>query len=150
MKNRLWLLWISLMLSSCGQLNQDGGASGDGEEVVFQSENKAGKWTTDQSTAQELKSMRNTIENFTSLNKKKYENLKAYQEFGDLMKMHVERVNSYCRLDPDSKNRLCANINRIHEQVDILHGEDIEKSRAALQAVNRIFGEVDSAFTYDE
>lgn len=150
MKNRWWLLWIPLVLSSCGQFSQDNDETQDGSDVIFKSENKAGKWTTDQSTAQELKSMKNTIENFTALNKKKYENLKAYQEFGDLMKMHVDRVNDYCRLDPDSKNRLCSNINRIHEQVDILHGEDMEKSKLALQKVNQIFSEVDSTFIYNE
>lgn len=144
----LLIFTLSAMMVSCGS---DSGSDinytmDNGQEFV--SVQEGGKWTTDLSTAQELKGLKNTLDNFNQLNKKKYENLKAYQEFGELMEMHVDRVNNYCRLDENSKNRLCSNLNRIKEQVVILKGDDMEKSRQALEAVNKIFSEVDATFNY--
>ena len=93
--------------------------------------------------------MRNTIENFTLLsNKKKLENLKAYQEFGDLMQMHAERVTTYCRLNPETKNLLCKKLDNIKSEVQTLHGDDMQKSKAALKNINTHLADIDSSFTY--
>ena len=92
--------------------------------------------------------MHYTIENFTLLNKKKFENLKAYQEFGDLMQMHVDRVTTYCKLDADTKNLLCRKLDKIKAEVQTLHGNDMEKSKEALKNINSILAEIDSSFSY--
>ena len=135
------------LLHSCN--NEQSQQISTQEEENFTSEVKEGKWTTDFATAQELKGMHYTIENFTLLsNKKKLENLKAYQEFGDLMQMHVDRVTTYCRLDADSKNRLCKKLDKIKTEAEILHGDDMEKSKAALKNVNLHLAEIDSSFSY--
>jgi len=62
------------------------------KEETFSSTQVNGKWTTDFKTAEELKVMRNTIENFTLLNKKKFENLKACQTLGKLL----DSQTSFC------------------------------------------------------
>jgi hypothetical protein len=118
------------------------------KEETFSSTQVNGKWTTDFKTAEELKVMRNTIENFTLLNKKKFENLKAYQEFGDLMAMHIERVSNNCGLDEKSKVILQSKLERMNVEVNILHGSDMEKSKLSIKKVNEALADIDSTFSY--
>ncbi len=146
MKNIIVLFIISCLLQSCNSAQRQQNSTQ--EEGNFTSELKEGKYTTDFETAQELKGMRNTIENFTLLNKKKFENLKAYQEFGDLMQMHVDRVTTYCKLDADTKNLLCKKLDKIKSEVETLHGDDMVKSKEALEHINSYLEEIDSSFNY--
>lgn len=147
MKQQTVLLFIALLIQGCNNKQNQISLSTFGEEN-FVSEQRNGKWTTDFTTAQELKGMRNTIENFTLLNKKKFENLSAYQEFGDLMQMHVDRVTTYCNLDADTKNLLCKKLDKVKAEVETFHGDDMEKSKAALKNINTILAEIDSSFSY--
>ena len=148
MKKIIALFLIGCLLQSCNN-NVSEQPSTQQEEEDFTSEMKNGKWTTDFATAQELKGLHYTIENFTLLShKKKLENLQAYQEFGDLMQMHVDRVTTYCRLDADSKNLLCKKLDKIKTEVQTLHGGDMEKSKAALKNINSHLAEIDSSFSY--
>jgi hypothetical protein len=149
MRNLIFMALLISVLMGCNQ--QQSGSSISPEEGLkdsFKSENKNGKHTTDFETAQELISMRFTIENFTLLNKKKFENLKAYQEFGDLMQMHIERITRFCKLDVDTKNLLCKKLEGITKEVEILHGSDMEKSKEALGKINYSLGQIDSTFNY--
>ncbi len=118
------------------------------EDTTFESRQENGKWTTDFKTAEELKVMRNTIENFTLLNKKKFENLKAYQEFGDLIAMHIERISNNCGLDKKSKAILHSKLEKMNIEVNILHGTDMEKSKFSVKKVNGALADIDSTFTY--
>jgi hypothetical protein len=141
-------LLISVLMG-CNQQQSGSSISPEkGLKDFFKSKNKNGKYTTDFETAQELISMRFTIENFTLLNKKKFENLKAYQEFGDLMQMHVERITRYCKLEVDTKNLLCKKLEGITKEVEILHGNDMEKSKEALGKINYSLSQIDSTFNY--
>jgi hypothetical protein len=146
MKQFFAILITSTLLFSCN--NQQSQSASSNTDENFISEQKNGKWTTDFTTAEELKGMHYTIENFTLLNKKKFENLKAYQEFGDLMQMHVDRVTTYCKLDADTKNLLSKKLDKIKTEVQTLHGDDMEKSKVALMNVNSILAEIDSSFSY--
>jgi len=146
MKRIIQLFIISFLLLSCN--NQKSQSVDSGSEENFTAEQKNGKWTTDLATSQELKGMHYTIENFTLLNKKKFENLKAYQEFGDLMQMHIDRITTYCKLDADTKNLLCKKLDKIKSEVQTLHGDDMEKSKGALNNINSILAEIDSSFSY--
>ena len=79
MKKIIALFLTICLLQSCNSKTSEQ-TSTQQEEENFTSEMENGKWTTDFATAQELKGMHYTIENFTLLsNKKKLENLKAYQ-----------------------------------------------------------------------
>ncbi len=148
MKKIIALFLISCLLHSCNN-NTSEQPSTQQEDENFTSEMKNGKWTTDFATAQELKGMHYTIENFTLLsNKKKFENLKAYQEFGDLIQMHVGRITTNCHLDADSKNLLCKKLDKIKAEVQTLHGVDMEKSKGALKNINSHLAEIDSSFSY--
>ncbi len=148
MKKIITLFFTICLLQSCNS-NTSEQTSTQQEEENFTSEMENGKWTTDFATAQELKGMHYTIENFTLLsNKKKLENLKAYQEFGNLMQMHIDRVTTYCRLDVDSKNLLCKKLDKIKTEIEILHGDDMERSKAALKNINLHLAEIDSSFSY--
>lgn len=146
MKNILSIVFTVWLLSACN--NNSTTPSAASTDQVFTSKQKNGKWTTDLATSQELKGMHYTIENFTLLNKKKFENLKAYQEFGDLMQMHIERITTYCKLDIDTKNLLCKELDKIKGEVQTLHGNDMEKSKEALKNINTILAEMDSSFQY--
>lgn len=137
------IIW-GLLLEACNSNNN----SSTPVTETFTSKQVDGRWTTDQATAEELKGMKNTIENFTLLNKKKFENLKAYQEFGDLMQMHSDRVTNYCGLDPATKNLLCKKLDDIKTEVAILKGDDMQKSKEALGRINVVLAQIDSSFNY--
>ena len=139
---------MAVLLAAC-QNQSNTSATQNTENETFVSTQTQGRWSVDRATAEELKGMKNTIENFTLLNKKKFENLPAYQEYGLLLNNHIERVTTYCRLDSKSKNALCANLNTIKQQIEILQGNDMEKSREAIAEVNKIFAEIDSSFNYN-
>jgi hypothetical protein len=149
MKGLMFLLLWSLLLAACNSNTSATSNTERNSETTFVSTQVDGKWTVDRATAEELKGMKNTIENFTLLNKKKFENLAAYQEYGILLENHINRVNTYCLLDPKTKNTLCANLNRIKEQMEILKGNDMEKSREAIKTINAIYSEIDSSFNYN-
>lgn len=150
MKTTTLVLGIAVFLLTACENNAGKSATNSlQDEQNFTSQNINGKWTVDRATAEELKGMKNTLENFTLLNKKKYENLPAYQEYALLLENHIERVTTFCRLDKQSKNALCKNLDRIKEQMEILKGDDMEKSYKAMVAINRIFAEIDSSFNYN-
>lgn len=146
MKHLFIMLLTGMLLQGCN--NQQNQTTNSDSQENFTSEKKNGKWTTDFATAEELKGMHYTIENFTLLNKKKFENLKAYQEFGDLMQMHIDRVTTYCKLDTETKNMLCKKLDKIKSEVQTLHGNDMNKSKEALKNVNSVLAEIDSSFQY--
>ncbi|MCW5907616.1 MAG: hypothetical protein KIS94_07145 [Chitinophagales bacterium] len=143
------ILIVAILLTACENNSGNSTTGSQREEQNFTSQNIDGKWTVDRATAEELKGMKNTLENFTLLNSKKYENLPAYQEYALLLENHIERVTTFCRLDKETKNALCKNLDRIKEQMEILKGDDMEKSHEAMEAINRIFGEIDSSFNYN-
>ena len=64
------------------------------------------------------------------------------------MQMHIDRVTTYCRLDVDSKNLLCKKLDKIKTEIEILHGDDMERSKAALKNINLHLAEIDSTFSY--
>ena len=116
--------------------------------ATFKSQKVNGRMTTDFATAQELKGMRISIENFTLLNKKKFENLKAYQQFGDILQNHIDRTTASCGLDEDTKSSLCRQLDKMKPEINTLHGDDMIKSKGAVQNINRHMAEIDSSFNY--
>lgn len=118
------------------------------KEETFSSTKVNGKWTTDFKTAEELKVMRNTIENFTLLNKKKFENLKAYQEFGDLLEMHIDRVITNSGLEEKQKQILHSKLEKMNSAIKILHGTDTEQSKLSVKKINEALADIDSSFLY--
>lgn len=92
--------------------------------------------------------MHYTIENFTLLNRKKFENLKAYQEFGVLLQMHIDRTTAHCQLDPDTRNLLCKELDKLKAEIQTLQGTDMEKSKQAIGNINHILAGIDSSFSY--
>ena len=147
--NRILLLAMinAFLLFSCNNSNsEDAGYAANTTE--FRSEKVNNKWTLDRATAEELKGMKNTIENFTLLNKKKFENLKAYQEYGALLRNHIERVNTFCGLDAESKNVLCKNLDKFKTNIEILEGNNMEQSHKAMEQLNTLFAQIDSTYNY--
>jgi hypothetical protein len=147
MKHQLLLIIVLALLQGCDNQKptQAGTAMGETEYVSVQ---KNGKWTTDIASAQDLKSLHYTIENFTLLNKRKFENLLAYQEFGSLLKQQTEQITEKCALDPTAKNMLCSELNKIKTEADVLQGEDITEARLSLVRINTIMAQIDSLFNY--
>lgn len=148
MKRLLFIGMAAALIAGCDNPASSESKTTD-SETEFVSTKTNGKWSVDRATAEELKGMKNTVENFTLLNKKKFENLPAYQEYGLLLENHINRVNTYCQLDPTSKNALCANLNKIKEQMEVLKGNDMDKSREAIKSINLLFAEIDSSFNYN-
>lgn len=147
MKSRVYCIFLfALLLCACSNSSGDRSLMETQEE--FKSQKNEDKWTVDRATAEELKGMKNTMENFTLLNKKKLENLKAYQEYGLLLQNHIDRVNTYCLLDKESKNMLCKKLDKMREGIKTLEGTDMEESRVTVAELNRIFAEIDSSFNY--
>ncbi len=114
----------------------------------FVAEKVNGKYTVDRATSEELKVMENTVVNFTDMIKRQPKNLAAYNEYGNLLKMHIERVNNYCRLDEHSKSQLCSNLNLINEKIPALQQNDAAAAAAATAEINKLFAKIDSSFAF--
>lgn len=114
----------------------------------FVAEKINGKYTVDRATSEELKVMENTVVNFTDMIKRQPKNLAAYNEYGNLLQMHIERVNNYCRLDENSKSQLCNNLNLISEKIPTLQQNDDAAAAAATAEINTLFAKIDSSFAF--
>lgn len=136
---------ISLQACNLKQPSQESGSNGS---ESFRSELVNGKYTTDFNSAQELKGLRNTVENFTLLNKKKLENDAAYREFGELLMMHIDRINTYCVLEGEGKEILHQHLEKLAQEAQKLKADKSTDYRLALQQVNSILSNIDSTFNY--
>lgn len=114
----------------------------------FVSEKINGKYTVDRSTAEELKVMENTIVNFSLMIKRQPNNLAAYNEYGNLLRNHIERTTKYCGLDRDSKTLLCNNLNLISERVPSLQKNDVAAAAQASNEIYSLFSKIDSSFAF--
>lgn len=146
MKTTIKLLLATLFLAACS--NSAETAQAPQENETFTPQEIQGKWTTDLATAQELKGLHYTIENFTLLNKKKFENSKAYQEFGNLLQMHIERINTYNHLPEKAQHLLHNKLEKLKSEIETLRDGNVEKSQQALKNIHRHFSEIDSTFIY--
>jgi hypothetical protein len=148
MKHTIYIILLICILPSCNNsstLASKSEASGGN----FRSEKINGKYSVDFATGEELKGMRITIENFTLLNKKKFENLKAYQQFGDIMQNHLDRLSASCGLDADSRKVLFDELNKFKGEISVLHGDDMSKSKEAVHRINAYLSKIDSTFNYN-
>ncbi len=114
----------------------------------FVSEKINGKYTVDRSTSEELKVMENTIVNFSLMIKRQPNNLAAYNEYGNLLKNHIERTTKYCGLDKDSKTTLCNNLNLIRERIPALQKNDVSAAAQASNEIYSLFSKIDSSFAF--
>ncbi len=142
MKHSLILLSVLLWLSSCHS-GPAGTTTGDPAQA-----GPADSRQVDVAAAQERTSMHMSVENFTLLNKKKYENLGAYQQFGDILQMHVDRMTGICDADQELKSKLTGALDRIRAEITILHGADMAQSKAAVHEVNLQMAQIDSTFDH--
>ena len=147
MKKLLFAVILVSALAACDNNTKDYDPA-PSSPGIFKSEKVNGRMTTDFATAQELKGMRISIENFTLLNKKKFENLKAYQQFGDILQNHLDRTTASCGLDDAAKTTLCSKLDKMKPEINTLHGDDMIKSKEAVKNVNRWMAEIDSSFSY--
>ncbi|MGE0635391.1 MAG: hypothetical protein AB7G44_10180 [Bacteroidia bacterium] len=114
----------------------------------FVAEKINGKYTVDRATSEELKVMENTVVNFTVMIKRQPENMAAYNEYGNLLQNHIERINKYCGLDANTKTELCNNLNLISEKVPALQQNDVAAAAQATGEINTLFAKIDSSFAF--
>ncbi len=114
----------------------------------FVSEKINGKYTVDRATSEELKVMENTVVNFSLMIKRQPNNLAAYNEYGNLLQNHIERVNKFCGLDANSKTVLCNNLNLISEKVPALQQNDAAAASTACNEIHFLFSKIDSSFAF--
>lgn len=147
MRNILTLISALIIMQGCN--NQSAPAT---ETITikgpFLSERQNGKWTTDITTAQYLKTLHYTVENFTLLNKKKFENLPAYREFGELMSLQIKQIGENSGLDVVTKERLLQKLQEIESEAIALKEYDMPAARQSLGRINKHMAEIDSFFNY--
>ena len=114
----------------------------------FVSEKINGKYTVDRATSEELKVMENTVENFSLMIKRQPKNTAAYNEYGNLLQNHIERINNYCGLDENSKTELCSKLKLISEKVPALQQNDAPAASTATAEINILFAKIDSTFAF--
>jgi hypothetical protein len=114
----------------------------------FVAEKINGKYTVDRATSEELKVMENTVVNFTLMIKRQPNNVAAYNEYGNLLQNHIERINQYCGLDATAKTELCNNLKSIGEKVPALQQNDVAAAAAATADINTLFAKIDSSFAF--
>ncbi|MCB9252111.1 MAG: hypothetical protein H6605_06560 [Flavobacteriales bacterium] len=112
----------------------------------FISEMENGKWTLDNSSSEELRILYNTVDNFTRLNSKKYESKKAYEEFGYLLEMHVERIKKYSLLEKEAGAIFFKKVAKIEKEIPKFKKGGIEACRRSLKYINSILEEINTAF----
>ncbi|MFN8287981.1 MAG: hypothetical protein U0V74_14585 [Chitinophagales bacterium] len=141
------LLTALLLLSAC---NNQPAETVTANTTNEESQQKIkGRWQLDGTTAEELRSLSMTIDNFYLLNKKKFENTGAYQEFGLLLENHIKRIDTYCTLTNDCKQDLYVRLDSIKAEVPVLSKGNMEEGKAALVRVKNIWSGVDSTFNYN-
>jgi len=148
------LAMITLMsimaFSSCNNSRLDDQAlSANESQEAFQSKNIKGQWTTDKSTAMELRAMRASMENFNLLIKKQPQNLDAYRGYAEVLQNHIDRTVKYCSLDQNAKSLLCKDLDKIREQIMVIENADINRARQAAAKINELFSHIDSQFNFD-
>lgn len=114
----------------------------------FVAEKVNGKYTVDRATSEELKVMENTVVNFTVMIKRQPNNVAAYNEYGNLLQNHIERINQYCGLDATAKTELCNNLKSIGDKVPALQQNDITAAAQATAEINTLFAKIDSSFAF--
>lgn len=148
MKLCVVVLLLTLLLAGCKHDSpMSAKAFNDAGEVFVQGKID-NKWQVDRATAEELRGMGMTIDNFWLLNKKKFENSGAYQEFGLLLENHISRIDAYCALSGDCKRDLYVRLDSIKAEVPILSTGELEKGKAALLRIKNVWAGVDTAFSY--
>ncbi len=138
---------LLLAVTACNNSQQNTPEPADSAETV-QQEKVNGHWQLDRATAEELRGLSMTIENFALLNKKKFENSGAYQEFGLLLENHIKRIDTYCQLGADCKEELYQRLDSIKAELPVLSKGDMEEGKAALLRVKNIWAGIDSTFNY--
>ncbi len=142
------VLLLFLLAFSCGAPSGDNAPAAEEDTGTFQAARVNGKWTADPSTAEELRGLHYTIENFTLLNKKKFENLKAYEEFALLLRNHVDRINKYNRLGKEAEQELFLRLEPLKKEIEVIGGSSVEQSRISLKKINGIMNGIDSLYIY--
>lgn len=140
---------VSFILYACN--NNIANQSNNTTETkdAYEQHRLSGKWQMDLVTSQELKGMAMTIDNFSLLNKKKFENDKAYQEFGLLLENHLKRIEDYCTLNNSCKQDLNIKLEAIKTELPALSTGDKEQGKAALERIKTAWAQVDSSFIYN-
>jgi hypothetical protein len=134
--------------SSCNNSADNNHSDTSAGTEIFVAEKINGKYTVDRATSEELKIMENTVVNFTDMIKRQPKNLAAYNEYGNLLMNHIERINTYCRLDANAKTQLCSNLNLIKEKIPALQQNDVAAASQATTEINRLFSKIDSSFAF--
>lgn len=93
-----------------------------------------------------LRNLDNTVDNFLQLNKKKYENQKAYHEFADLVTMQLNKFIELTK-DLDCYPKHEKYIHDIHNNLTVLKGNNLEKSKQASLEIGKIFREWKKEFS---
>lgn len=148
MRFKWTVLPVLLLLAACSN-NPQPPAPADTSENTTQ-EKINGRWHMDRAASEELRGLGNTIDNFTLLNKKKFENTEAYQEYGALLENHIKRIDTYCQLGADCKTDLYTRLDSIKAELPVLSKGNLEESKAAILRVRAIWTGVDSAFNYGD
>lgn len=142
------LLLCSVLFLAIGCSEISGNENGSGTTEAFVSEKINGKYTLDHATSEELRVMENTVINFSLMIKRQPENIAAYNEYGNLLENHINRINKYCSLDKNTKTELCKNLNLINEKIPALRQSDVALAAVAEKEINQLFSKIDSSFAF--
>lgn len=140
---------VSFVLYACNNVPQNQSTNNNETKDNYEQSRLNGKWQMDLITSQELKGMAMTIDNFALLNKKKFENNKAYQEFGLLLENHLKRIEDYCTLNNCCKQDLNTKLEVIKTELPALSTGDKGQGKAALERIKTAWAQVDSSFIYN-
>lgn len=142
------IVFVYALMHISGCNNADTNTIQSNQQVTETQQLINGRWQLDRASAEELKGMAMTIDNFSLLNKKKFENSGAYQQFGLLLQNHLQRIDAYCELNTDCRNQLNTKLNEIKAVLPALSTGNMQDGKAALVRVKAAWAQVDSAFIY--
>ncbi|MFN8310527.1 MAG: hypothetical protein U0T73_11235 [Chitinophagales bacterium] len=140
-----WIIGLSTLLGCRMESNELADREKNGD---FMSGITDGQYRIDLKTAEELRSMQNTVENFTLLNKKKFEHVEAYQEFGELLQLQMARILENGNLRGNCRSVLESELRIIQQELPVFAGKDTARSKQALIRVNKTMAVMDSTFKF--
>lgn len=144
----LVLIAVLFLAIGCNDIAQNKNTDSPINTENFTAEKVNGKYTVDRATSEELKVLENTVVNFTVMIKRQPNNISAYNEYGNLLQNHIERIHKFCGLDENTKSQLCNNLNLINEKVPALQQNDVAAASEATAEISMLFAKIDSSFAF--
>lgn len=130
----LGYLMLLLQISACKPLAESSPAS---QQSSPSQQTPLDVFSVDANTREQLYILHHTVENFTLLNSRKYENIAAYHQFADLLEMQLATILKDEKLSQPAGENITRYLRDIQQQIGVLRGENMIKCKESIALINK-------------